>query len=109
MFRMAGTFPLTAQSPRLIRNLQCLRNSWPFRRSSSVLTDPSMIPTSTDSGNLLGVDQRAVDDVDLLGQLDQRSSISRKDMWQPEQPSSQVVATVIFLSFAHCVPLIRDR
>jgi hypothetical protein len=28
--RMAGTFPLTAQSPRLTRILQCLRNPVPF-------------------------------------------------------------------------------
>ena len=32
--------------------------------------------------------------------------MSRKDMWQPEHPSSQTVAS---FSFAHCASLIRFR
>ena len=57
-------------------------------------------------GKFLGVDQRPVDEVDGLsdGQIS-RSSMSRKDMWQPEQPSSQTVA-IFFLLIVSPLPVL---
>ena len=44
------------------------------------------------------VHQRAVDEIDLLSaSASSRSSMSRNDMWQPEQPSSQTVAIFALL------------
>ena len=55
-------------------------------------------------GELLGVHQRALDHARRgWASASRRSSVSRSDMWQPEQPSSQTVARRI-LRFAHRRP-----
>ena len=92
VLRIGGTLPVTAQSPSEIRMLG----------AGADLADAVQVLFARDGafdqrdvdvlGELLGVDQRPVDDVDVLRELDQALVQSRNDMWQPEQPSSQTVA-----------------
>ena len=69
--RMAGTFPVTAQSPNETRVRRALANQRILCSSSSVLTEPSTRLMSTCSRKNLVVDDRAVDQVELLAELDQ--------------------------------------
>ena len=61
-----------AQSPRLIKNLQCLRNRLALsRRSSAVLTAPSKMPDITLPVVLFGIHEGAKDDIDEFRELEQ--------------------------------------
>ena len=68
---MPGTLAVTAQSPSETRVFVAPRTSLILCRSSSLLTAPSTSVTSTFSGNILGVDQRAVDQVGQRRQVEQ--------------------------------------
>ena len=88
--RMAGTLPVTAQSPSATSTW--LR--WRIVCSLlQVVLDADRAFDQRDVhalGKLLRVHQRAVDQVDLAAaSAMMASSMSSSDMWQPEQPSSQ--------------------
>jgi len=93
-FRMAGTLPVTAQSPRAIRKPARRRRSRTLCQSSSLLTAPSTMARSMAGGSSLastyGEATTSIREAISIS----RSSMSRNDMWQPEQPSSHMVARV---------------
>src|SRR5574343_1693106 len=95
--RWAGRPPLIAQAPTAIRILQFLRNSrrtWTF----SALHRPPSIRPMSQSGLvvLMSVSGERSNSM-CSSSVNSRSSMSRKDMWQPKQPASEVVATFSFL------------
>jgi len=47
-------------------------------------------------GELLCIDQRSVHDIHFAASEMTPASMSSSDMWQPEQPSSQTVASLTF-------------
>src|ERR1035438_2922178 len=93
-FRMPGILEVTAQSPNDTSTLVCARTFLIFTKSSSFDTAPSTSVMSTSSGKSLrstsGLYTRSI----FWARSSSRSSMSRKDMWQPEQPSSHTVASV---------------
>jgi hypothetical protein len=94
--RCAGRPPLMAQAPIATRNLQFLRNSrstWTF---SALHRPPSMMPRSQGPQCLMSVSGERSNSI-RSSSLMMRSSMSRKDMWQPKQPARLVVATRSFL------------
>ena len=84
------------------------RTSRILRRSSVELTAPSTSVMSTSSGNSLASTSGPNTSRPARQTAISRSSMSRNDIWQPEQPSSQMVAN---LQPAHCsrLPVIKVR
>src|SRR5574343_294111 len=80
-----------------IRILQFLRNSrrtWTF---SALHRPPSMIPMSQSGLQCLMSVSGERSNSMCSSNVNSRSSMSRKDIWQPKQPASEVVATLSFL------------
>src|SRR6266496_2189977 len=89
---MLGTLAVTAQSPNETRVLVRSRTSRILWRSSSLDTAPSTRQTSTFSGYSF-TSMSGLYTMSASWAISRsRSSMSRNDMWQPEQPSSQTVA-----------------
>src|SRR5271157_1642085 len=93
-FRIDGTLPVTAQSPSATTVVAWSRTLRAFARSSSLLTEPSTSAMSTCSGNCFRSTSGEYTKSACSSTVRMRSSMSRNDMWQPEQPSSQIVASV---------------
>src|SRR6185369_589933 len=94
--RWAGRPPLMAQAPMAIRTLQFLRNSrrtWTF---SALHRPPSTMPRSQSGLQVLMSVSGERSNSISSSSVNRRSSMSRKDMWQPKQPASEVVATLSF-------------
>src|SRR5574343_120826 len=95
--RWAGRPPLMAQAPTAIRILQWARNSrrtWTF---SALHRPPSIRPMSQSGLMVLMSVSGERSNSMCSSSVNSRSSMSRKDMWQPKQPASEVVATFSFL------------
>src|SRR5664279_1247568 len=97
VLRIDGTLPVTAQSPSATNSLECSRAFFSFFKSSDVLTAPSTKVISTASGNSLISTSGEYTKSATSKMLISLSSMSRNDMWQPEQPSSQMVASFSLL------------
>ena len=69
--RSAVTLPVTAQSPNETSIRVLRRTFWIISRWSSLATAPSTRTTSTPFGILLDVHEGGVDDVGLVGQVDE--------------------------------------
>src|SRR6185369_5542434 len=94
--RCAGRPPLMAQAPTAIRILQFWRNSrktWTF---SALHRPPSIRPMSQSGLMVLMSVSGERSNSMCSSSVNSRSSMSRKDMWQPKQPASEVVATFSF-------------
>ena len=103
VLRIAGTFPVTAQSPSDTTIRLRRRMVWIFFRSSWLLMAPSTSVTSTPSGNSCASTSGPYTMSALRATTASASSMSSNDMWQPEHPSSQTVASLILL-----MPLPRE-
>src|SRR5512135_2973071 len=94
---MAVTFPETAQSPKETTNREFLLIMWASSSFSVLATAPSTSVTSTSRGNsftsAMGEYTRSIRSLNSIS----RSSMSRNDMWHPEHPPSQAVATRGFI------------
>src|SRR5450759_5137385 len=95
---MAGTPPLMAQAPTALRILQSARNPRSTCTFSALHTPPSTSPISHGSQRLMSVNGERLNST-CSSKATSRSSISRKDIWQPKQPASDVVAILILGSF----------
>src|SRR5574343_595780 len=95
--RCAGRPPLMAQAPMAIRTLQFLRNSRRTCTFSALHRPPSMMPISQSGLHVLMSVSGERSNSMCSSSVNSRSSMSRKDMWQPKQPASEVVATFSFL------------
>ena len=89
--RIEGTLLVTAQSPRATTTLLRARIVWASFTSSWLLTAPSMTPTSVPSGYSCASTSGPNTMSAFFSTATMPSSMSRSDMWQPEQPSSQQV------------------
>src|SRR5574343_1505388 len=94
--RCAGRPPLMAQAPMAIRTLQFLRNSRRTCTFSALHRPPSMMPISQSGLHVLMSVSGERSNSMCSSSVNSRSSMSRKDMWQPKQPASEVVATLSF-------------
>src|SRR5574343_291175 len=94
--RCAGRPPVTAQAPRAISILQFWRNSRSTCTFSALHRPPSMLPISQSGLQCLMSVSGERSNSMCSSRVNKRSSISRKDMWQPKQPASEVVATFSF-------------
>lgn len=86
-----------AQAPMAMITLQFLRkiakDMHVFRVAQPAFDDADIAIRT----HRLDVGERGAVELDVLKQaVNNRSSISRKDMWQPKHPASEVVATLSF-------------
>src|SRR6056297_3551360 len=82
-----------AQAPMATRMRHWLRNSWSTWTFSALHTPPSTMPMSQGPQVLISVRGLRSNSM-CSSSSNSRSSMSRKDMWQPKQPASEVVATL---------------
>src|SRR5574343_702341 len=79
-----------------IRILPFLRNSRRTCTYSALHKPPSMMPMSQSGLQCLMSVSGERSNSMCSSSVNSRSSMSRKDMWQPKQPASEVVATLSF-------------
>src|SRR5574343_1875988 len=95
--RWAGRPPLLARAPtarRLVQWAGHSRRTWTF---SALQRPPSIRPMSQSGLMVLMSVSGERSNSMCSSSVNKRSSMSRKDMWQPKQPASEVVATFSFL------------
>ena len=91
--RRRCTLPVTAQSPKATTSARALPHL-PGQLEVLLVGDrPLHQRTSTSSGKTLASADGREDQVDCAARSRSHSSRSRNDMWQPEQPPSQTVAS----------------
>src|SRR3989338_5051528 len=84
-----------AQEPIAISILQFLRNSYSTCTFSALQMPPSIRPMSQGEQCLISVIGERSNSTSSSS-VSSRSSMSSRDMWQPKQPASEVVAILSF-------------
>src|SRR5450759_480306 len=90
-----------AQAPTAMSILQLARNSRSTCTFSALHSPPSIKPMSHGPQCLMSVNGERFSST-CSSNATSRSSISRKDIWQPKQPASEVVAILtLFIVMPH--------